>query len=381
MALTSGTRLGPYEILSALGAGGMGEVWKARDTRLNRVVAIKASRTSFSERFGREARAIAAGNHPHVFSLYDVAPDYLVMEYVEGEPLQGRVPLAQAIALADQILDALDAAHQKGIVHRDLKPGNILLTRSGVKVLDFGLAKMQDAPAVDSLSQAATRSGPLTAEGSILGTLPYMSPEQVEGRDADTRSDIFAFGVVLHELIAGTRPFTGKTQANLVASILREEPRPLSEIEPRTPRGLVEVVRICLEKDPEKRWQSARDVRHALKWVDAAPPPSSPGRSVRVWQGLAVAMAAIALGIGAWVFRPTAPGSPSRFEASMPENVTLSSPSVSPDGRKLAALGAGLWVRDRDALEWRRLPGTERASTPFWSPDSRYVGFIVGNTL
>ena len=210
-------------------------------------------------------------NHPHVCSLYDVGPDYLVMEYVEGESLHGPVPLAQALALAEQILDALDAAHQKGIVHRDLKPGNILLTKSGVKVLDFGLAKIQHAPAVDSPSQVATQAVSLTAEGSILGTLPYMSPEQVEGHDADTRSDIFAFGVVLYELIAGTRPFTGKTQANLVASILKEEPRPLFEMQPRTPRGLAEVVRTCLEKDPEKRWQSARDVRHALRWIAAQP--------------------------------------------------------------------------------------------------------------
>ena len=307
------------------------------------------------------------------------------MEYVEGESLHGPVPLAQALALAEQILDALDAAHQKGIVHRDLKPGNILLTKSGVKVLDFGLAKIEHAPAVDGLSQVATQSVSLTAEGSILGTLPYMSPEQVEGHDADTRSDIFAFGVVLYELIAGTRPFTGKTQANLVASILKEEPRPLFEMQPRTPRGLAEVVRTCLEKDPEKRWQSARDVRHALRWMAAEPPPSIPARSVRVWQGLAVLMAAIALGIGAWVFRPTAPGSLSRFEAPVPENVTpYDDMSVSPDGRKLvfaATAQDGLWFRDFDALEWRRLPGTEGASTPFWSPDSRYVGFTVDNTV
>lgn len=382
MTLTSGTRLGPYEVLSALGAGGMGAVWKARDTRLNRLVAIKASHTSFSERFEREARAIAAINHPHVCSLYDIGPDYLVMEYVEGEWLRGPVPLDQALALADQILDALDAAHQKGIVHRDLKPGNILLSKSGVKVLDFGLAKMQDAPAL-SFSDVATQLAPLTEEGSILGTLPYMSPEQVEGRDADSRSDIFAFGVVLYELIAGTRPFTGKTQANLIASILKEEPRPLSEVQPRTPRGLAEVVRICLEKDPEKRWQSVRDVRHALKWVAAAPPPSMPARSVRVWQGLAVAMTAIALAIGAWLFQPTAPGSPSRFEASFPDNVTgLGDMSVSPDGRKLvlSSLG-GMWFRNFDSQEWRRLPDTERGSTPFWSPDSRYVGFTVDKTL
>src|SRR4051794_30995749 len=190
-----GHKLGPYEILSAVGAGGMGEVWKARDTRLNRLVAIKASLGPFSERFELEARAIAAMNHRHVCSLYDVGPDYLVMEYIEGEPLHGPVPLAQALELAEQILDALDAAHEKGIVHRDLKPGNILLTKSGVKVLDFGLAKIKHAPAVDSPSLVETHAVSLTAEGSILGTLPYMSPEQVEGHDADARSDIFAFGV------------------------------------------------------------------------------------------------------------------------------------------------------------------------------------------
>src|SRR5688500_8936592 len=321
MALAPGTRLGPYEILSALGAGGMGEVWKARDTRLNRLVAIKASLGPFNERFEREARAIAAVNHHHVCSLYDVGPDYLVMEYVEGEWLRGPVPLAQALELAEQILDALDAAHEKGIVHRDLKPGNILLTRSGVKVLDFGLAKIEPTTAPDGSSLMETDAFTLTAKGSVLGTLPYMSPEQVEGRVADARSDIFAFGVVLYELIAGTRPFAGNTQASLVASILREEPRPLFELQPRTPRGLAEVLRTCPEKDPEKRWQSARDVRHALRLIAAQPEPSIPSRSVRVWQGLAVLMAVIALGISAWVFQPTAPGSPGRLEAPVPDNV------------------------------------------------------------
>jgi len=384
MALVPGTRLGPYEILSPLGAGGMGEVWKARDTRLNRLVAIKTSLGPFSERFEREARAIAAVNHHHVCSLYDVGPDYLVMEYVEGESLHGPVPVAQALELAEQILDALGAAHEKGIVHRDLKPGNILLTKNGVKVLDFGLAKIKHAPAVDDPNLTRTAAVSLTAQGSILGTLPYMSPEQVEGHDADARSDIFAFGVVLYELIAGTRPFTGATQANLVASILKEEPRPLFEMQPRTPRGLAEVLRTCLEKDPEKRWQSARDVRHALRLMAGQPAPSIPSRSVRVWQGLAVLMAAIAVGISAWVLQPTAPGSPGRFEVAVPENVILNDDvSVSPDGRKLvfAAAQGGLWLRALDVLDWRRLPGTEGASTPFWSPDSRYVGFIVDDTL
>ena len=385
MALASGTRLGPYEILSAVGAGGMGEVWKARDTRLHRLVAIKTSHSRFSERFEREARAIAAVNHPHVCSLYDVGPDYLVMEYVEGERLRGPVPLAKVSALADQILDALDAAHRNGIVHRDLKPDNILLTKSGVKVLDFGLAKVAHAAAVDSSTHAVTESVNLTAEGSVLGTLPYMSPEQIEGREADARSDIFAFGIILYELITGTRPFKGETPANLVVSILKEEPRPLIEIEPRTPRGLAEAVRICLEKDREKRWQSARDVRQALKWMAVEPLPAMPVRSVRVWQALAAVMTVVGVGIGGWAFRAAAPVAVSRFEAPVPENVTpYDDASVSPDGRKLvfAATGQdGLWLRDFDGLEWRRLQGTEGASTPFWSPDSQYLGFIVDNQI
>jgi serine/threonine protein kinase len=384
MSLAPGTRLGPYEILSPLGAGGMGEVWKARDTRLNRMVAIKASLSPFSDRFEREARAIAAVNHPRVCSLYDVGPDYLVMEYVEGEGLHGPLPLPRALDLAGQILDALDAAHEKGIVHRDLKPGNILLTKSGVKVLDFGLAKITQPPEADQLSRVDTETVALTAEGAVLGTLPYMSPEQVEGRDADARSDIFAFGVVLYELIAGARPFTGKTPANLVASILKEEPRPLFEMQPQTPRGVAEVVRTCLEKDPEKRWQSVRDVRHALRWMAAEAPPPIPARSARVWQGLAVLMTAIALGIGAWMFQPAPPGSAARFEALVPENVTSDDLAVSPDGRRLAFTSTApstLWLRDLDALEWRRMPGTEGASTPFWSPDGRFVAFLVGNTL
>jgi serine/threonine protein kinase/Tol biopolymer transport system component len=385
MALAPGTRLGPYEILSALGAGGMGEVWKARDTRLDRFVAIKASHSRFSERFEREARAIAAVNHPHVCSLYDVGPDYLVMEYVEGEWLRGPVSIARALVLADQILDALDAAHRKGIVHRDLKPGNILLTAAGVKVLDFGLARIEHAPTVDSRSHVETQAVALTADGSILGTLPYMSPEQVEGHDADARSDIFAFGVVLYELIAGTQPFTGKTQANLVASILKEEPRQLFEMQPHTPRGLAEVVRTCLEKDREKRWQSARDVRHALRLIAAEPPSSMPTRSVRVWPWVAASMAAIALGLVGWLFRPTPPGAVSQFEAPVPDDVTpYDDVSISPDGRKLvfaATAKDGLWLRDFDALEWHRLTGTEGASTPFWSPDGLYLGFSIDNQV
>ena len=382
MALAPGARLGPYEILSVLGEGGMGEVWKARDTRLDRLVAIKTSESRFSERFDREARAIAAVNHPHVCSLYDVGPDYLVMEYVEGEWLRGPVPIARALELADQILDAIDAAHEKGVVHRDLKPGNILLTKSGVKVLDFGLAKVGNTSVADARCDADTRSVSLTAEGSVLGTLPYMSPEQVEGREADARSDIFAFGIVLYELIAGARPFAGETSANLVASILKEEPRPLNEVQPETPRGLAQVVRTCLEKDPEKRWQSARDVRHALALVAVEPPPAVRRPSVRVWQALAAMAVIAALGMGGWMLRPAPPGPLSRLEVPVPENAILGDAvSVSPDGRRVAVTSGGVWLRDLADLEWRRLPGTEGAFSPFWSPDGRYLGFMATGSV
>ena len=383
MILEAGTKLGPYETVAPLGVGGMGEVWKARDTRLGRFVAIKTSQTRFSDRFEREARAIAALNHPHVCSLYDVGPDYLVMEYVEGEQLRGPVPLAEALAVAEQILDALDAAHRRGIVHRDLKPENVLLTQNGVKVLDFGIAKIERSAAAvggERVTEVASR----TTAGSIVGTLPYMSPEQIEGRDADARSDVFAFGIVLYELLAGRRPFAGETQTSLIASILKEEPPPLTELLPTLPTGLAAVVRTCLEKDPEKRWQSAREVRHALKWIAAQPSAPTRARSVRAWQGLAALLALIALGVGAWALRPVAPNPVSRFEAPVPNNVVPSNDvSLSPDGRKLvfgafaASEQGGLWIRDFGDLEWRRLSGTEGGSTPFWSPDGRYLGFTV----
>ena len=360
----------------------MGQVWKARDTRLSRIVAIKTSRDRFSERFEREAHAIAALNHPHICSLYDVGPDYLVMEYVEGKPLTGPLPLQQALALAGQILDALDEAHRKGIIHRDLKPGNILLGKTGVKVLDFGLAKMEHGPSFDG----STQTIPLTAEGAIMGTLQYMAPEQVEGKEADARSDIFSFGVVLYELIAGKRPFAGETQASLIASILMQPARPLQELQPLTPAALERVVQTCLEKEPDKRWQSAREVKHALEWI-ATETPAAPARARRSWLWPAIAaVLAIALGVSAWLWPRSGPARVTRFEVTLPENVTFSEyVSLSPDGRKLLfnAFGtqAGLWIRDLDALTWRRLPETQGAVSPFWSPDSRFVAFGVQNRL
>jgi serine/threonine protein kinase len=261
MEISPGEKLGPYEIVAPLGEGGMGRVWRARDTRLNRTVAIKTSHAHFSERFHREAHATAALNHPHICALYDVGPEYLVMEYVEGKPATGPLRLPQVLEYAAQICDALDTAHRRGIVHRDLKP-NILVGKMGIKILDFGLAKFEQAKA----QAADTETRPLTAEGTVLGTLQYMSPEQIEGQEADARTDIFAFGLVVYEMITGKRPFTGATKASLIASILKDQPQPLRTLEPLTPAPLERIVATCLEKDPEKRWQSVREVKHALEW-------------------------------------------------------------------------------------------------------------------
>src|ERR1700676_3991186 len=253
MPLSAGQKLGPYEILAPIGAGGMGEVYKARDTRLDRIVAIKVSKTEFSERFEREARAVAALNHPHICQLYDVGPNYLVMEYVEGALLKGPLPLEQALKYAVQICDALDAAHKKNITHRDLKPTNILITTQGIKLLDFGLAKV--GPVVRS--DEATMTMALTGKGQILGTLLYMSPEQINGEEADARSDIFSFGLVLYEMLTGQRAFEGSTPASVMAAILE---RPAPSVSQVAPPALDRVLKRCLEKDPEDRWQTARDL-------------------------------------------------------------------------------------------------------------------------
>src|SRR6266581_3152321 len=274
MSLATGTRLGPYEILAPIGAGGMGEVYKARDTRLDRIVAIKVSNEQFSERFEREARAVAALNHPHICQLYDVGPNYLVIEFVEGTPIQGPLPLKEAVEYAGQILDALDAAHSKGITHRDLKPANILVTRQGIKLLDFGLAK-QSAP----LSETdATLTAALTSKGQILGTLQYMSPEQLHGQDADPRSDLFSFGCVLYEMLTGNRAFEGHSAASVIAAILEREPAPLDAAPP-----LDRVVKKCLAKDPDARFQSARDLKTALAWALEQPPASASAQQSRRW--------------------------------------------------------------------------------------------------
>src|SRR5216683_2649357 len=276
MALATGTRLGPYEILAPIGAGGMGEVYKARDTRLDRIVAIKVSNEQFSERFEREARAVAALNHPHICQLYDVGPNYLVIEFVEGTPLKGPLPLKEAVEYAGQILEALDAAHKKGITHRDLKPANILVKKQDIKLLDFGLAK-QSGPLQET---DATLTAALTGKGQILGTLQYMSPEQLQGKDSDARSDLFSFGCVLYEMLTGKRAFEGESAASVIAAILDREPAPLTAAPP-----LERVVRRALSKDPDQRFQTARDLKAALTWAMEQPPTSAaakPGRR-RQW--------------------------------------------------------------------------------------------------
>src|SRR5581483_1085918 len=249
----AGELLGPYELIAPIGSGGMGEVWKARDTRLERVVVLKISKQQFTERFEREARAIAALNHPHICQIYDVGPNYLVMEYIEGAPINGPLPPDQVGEYGGQILDALEAAHRKGIVHRDLKPANILVTKQGVKLLDFGLAKQAVRIKETDMTQA------LTSEGELIGTLQYMSPEQLHGKDVDTRSDIFSFGCVLHEMLAGKRAFEGGSPASVIAAILQREPAPLDVSPP-----LERVVKTCLAKDPDDRFQDALDVKKAL---------------------------------------------------------------------------------------------------------------------
>jgi predicted Ser/Thr protein kinase len=385
MALCAGDRLGAYEILSQLGSGGAGEVWKARDTRLDRVIAIKVSKQEFSERFEREARAVAALNHPHICQLYDVGPNYLVMEYIEGTPLHGPLPLEKAAEYANQILDALDAAHQKGITHRDLKPENILVTTQGIKLLDFGLAK-QGGPLKET---DVTRTQALTGEGQIVGTLQYMSPEQLQGKEADARSDLFSFGCVLYEMLTGRRPFEGANAATVIAAILDKEPAPL----PDSP-ALERAVRTCLNKDPGQRFQTALETKRALAWALAQPAAVSARAGSLWWFALAAALAvgAIAGWAGSHFRQPAAEGRSLRFDLDPPLHgrFTIGAGSgglaLSPDGRAATYVATaegknGLWVRALDGGSAQLLAGTEGAYSPFWSPDSKSIGFFAEGKL
>jgi predicted Ser/Thr protein kinase len=392
--------------VSLLGAGGMGEVYRASDPRLGREVAIKVSAAQFSERFEREARAVAALNHPHICHLYDIGPNYLVMEFVEGETLsavigRGRIPLDKVLTYGMQIVEALAAAHRKGIVHRDLKPANILVTSHGVKLLDFGLAKLTTElmASVPGVSAAVTAANPITGAGSILGTLHYMSPEQVEARDVDERADIFSFGTVMYEMVTGQRAFPGATQAGVLAAILKDQPPSMSERQTRTPRALDRIVRRCLEKKPEDRWQSALDLKPALELVDLDLPASTSSDSMppsvapairRRWVWPVVATLVIGMAMLVFVRWPQQPvARVTRFEVPLPENVTVDPGvfyvRVSPDGSKLAFTTTGekggIWVRDLSSLDARLLTGTRDAVAPFWAPDGRSLAFGLGNKL
>jgi len=413
MNLAPGTRLGAYEILTLVGSGGMGEVYRARDTRLDRIVAIKVLQGHLAvspetrQRFEREARVVSSLNHPHICTLFDVGHqdgmDYLVMEFLEGESLadrlaRGALPIPELLQIGIEVADALDRAHRQGLVHRDLKPGNVVLTRSGAKLLDFGLARVTglEAQAASGLS-SPTMSRPLTAEGTIVGTYQYMAPEQLEGSEADARSDIFSLGAVLYEMASGRRAFQGKSQASLIAAILRESPPPITSIRDSVPPSLERVVLRCLEKNPDDRYQTARDVLLDLKWAGeagsragvAAPVAARRKSRERLAWALAGAAltAAVALGGFTIAHRP-APPVPLRFFAPTPRGILLNdTPKVSPDGRYIAFNASDttgksmIWLRPMGSLEAAPIQGTEGARRPFWSPDSRYLAFMADGRL
>src|SRR5262245_11028079 len=418
MALAPQTRLGPYEILAPLGAGGMGEVYKARDTRLERSVAIKVLPEHLSvtpdlrARFDREAKAVSSLNHPNICTLYDVGHqdgvDYLVMEHLEGETLaqrleRGALPIPEALKVASEIADALDKAHRQGMVHRDLKPGNVMLTNTGAKRLDFGLARVTQGPGAApigtvALSRSPTMSTPLTAAGMIVGTFQYMAPEQLEGEEADARSDIWAFGATLYEMVTGRRAFEGATQASLIASVMKEEPRSIAELQPLTPPGLDRIVQRCLEKDPDNRWQSARDLAHELRWIAEAgskagvPAPVLERRRSRDRLLTIVAAAGLVSTVAlaaALVLRRAPQAEVLRFDIRPPSTVQFQdAPRISPDGRYLAYTATDstgtsrIWLRALSASTAQPMLGSEGIQNrPFWSFDSRYLGFFAGGKL
>jgi Tol biopolymer transport system component/tRNA A-37 threonylcarbamoyl transferase component Bud32 len=392
MSLAIGTRLGPYEIVAPLGAGGMGEVYKARDTRLNRTVAIKISNERFSERFEGEAHAVAALNHSNICTLHDVGPNYLVMEYIEGTPLQGPLPLNQVLKYAAQICDALDTAHKKGITHRDLKPANILVTKTGIKLLDFGLAKISPGA---KKPDDATLTMALTGKNEIVGTLYYMSPEQLQtqatGQDIDARSDIFSFGLVLYEMLTGKRAFDGSSQATVIAAIME---RPAPSIGEVAPPALDRLLKRCLEKDPENRWQSARDVKAELEWIAQASregtASSTPIARSKVHPWLAGMLAVIVAAALLVAYRSTRPAELKplvRLDVDLGHDVSLnalggSDAIISPDGTRIAYLSRGhLFTRKLDQTGASELTVTPGATSPFFSPDGQWIGFVASGKL
>jgi eukaryotic-like serine/threonine-protein kinase len=415
MPLAPGTKLGPYEILAPLGAGGMGEVYRARDARLERSVAIKILPAEFStdpvrkQRFEREAKTISSLNHPHICTLHDVGNQdgisYLVMECVEGETLakrleKGPLPLEQVHKYGMQIADALDKAHRSGVVHRDLKPGNIMITATGAKLLDFGLSKPA-APLANlaTLTAAAVRSSPVTEQGTIVGTFQYMSPEQVEGKELDGRSDIFSLGAVLYEMLTGQRAFEGKSQLSVASAILEKEPTAISTVKPLTPPALDHAIKKCLAKLTDERWQSASDLASELKWIgesgsQGGAPVTLGTRRIRREAALGIIagllgillLATITIVVQRWRSSPER-GLTIRFALPPPEKGSFESGlALSPDGRQLAFVvqttgKRQIWLRSLNVMEARPLPGTENGWQPFWSPDGRYVAFFADGKL
>ncbi len=400
MPLASGTRLGPYEILAPLGAGGMGEVYRARDTRLDRTVAIKILPAQFSadpvrkQRFEQEAKAVSSLNHPHICALYDVGhqdgTDFLVMGYLEGETLakqleKGPLPLAQVLKYGVEIADALDKAHRQSIVHRDLKPGNIMITKSGAKLLDFGLAKAAVPLATGAtLTAAVTRTTPVTQQGTIVGTFQYMSPEQVEGKEVDSRTDIFSFGSVLYEMLTCQRAFPGKSQLSVASAILEKEPAPIRTIKPLTPPALDRCIRRCLAKEPERRWQNAGDLASELLWIAeggsqaglAAPLASRRKKRERsIWIAAAVAAGLVAAYAGWQGGLRTRTRSSVHLTVTLPAGKALLNNSTEPiaisrDGTAIVYSAEGddrkaqLYLRKLDAFENTPIAGTEGGYAP-----------------
>src|SRR5271170_861935 len=423
MALASGTNLGPYEIQSPLGAGGMGEVYRAKDTRLDRTVAVKilpghlSDNLEAKQRFDREARSISSLNHPNICTLHDIGHqdgiDFLVMEYLEGETLadrlrKGPLPTEQVLKIGIEICEGLERAHKSGVVHRDLKPGNVMLTKTGAKLMDFGLAKAAPVGASPASSLTMTISHPsadqpLTAQGTIVGTFQYMSPEQTEGKEADARSDIFALGAVLYEMATGKRAFTGKTQASLVAAILASDPPPISMVQPMSPPALEQVIKSCLAKDPDDRFQTVHDLKLQLKWIAqasasqlAAPAQIRARRVVQkrtlliaavVGWILAASALAIFLSSRAQLENARRPVTASWLPPTDTEFTTVvdGALTLSPDGSKLAFLtgeasDAKLWIRDVATGAVHQME-VDRPTFPFWSPDGKNIGFFSAGKL